>query len=131
LLKRKEMGVEQITNQINQHLDNINKVATKNISVPAILLLCAAMNKPGLSTLKSTTNICVALENLGIPTGDNPDGSPNLIVKAVNAIVDEIYRAIKEDASVKTAIQSGAVNIVGVNGAGTNPLPFGSEGTIV
>lgn len=125
------MGVEQITNQINQHLDNINKVATKNISVPAILLLCAAMNKPGLSTLKSTTNICVALENLGIPTGDNPDGSPNLIVKAVNAIVDEIYRAMKEDASVKTAIRPGAVNIVGVNGAGTNPLGFVSEGTVV
>jgi hypothetical protein len=122
------MGVEQITNQINQHLDNINKVATKNISVPAILLLCAAMNKPGLSTLKSITNICVALENLGIPTGDNPDGSPNLIVKAVNAIVDEIYRAMKEDANIQGAVPPGSVISVGAGPSGpvnvVNTMPF-------
>ena len=112
------MNIEQITNQINQHLDNINKVTTKNVPVPAILLLCAAMNKPGLSVLKSTTNICAALESLGIPTGDNPDGSPNLIVKAVNAVVSEIYRAVKEDMSIQGAIPSGGITVFGSNSGG-------------
>lgn len=112
------MNIEQITNQINQHLDNINKVATKNVPVPAILLLCAAMNKPGLSVLKSTTNICAALESLGIPTGDNPDGSPNLIVKAVNAVVSEIYRAVKEDMGIQGAIPPGSLISTGANSAG-------------
>ena len=92
------MNVSQITSKINTFFSSIDSMITKVVPMPAILLLCAAMSRQGLSPLRSLNNICAAMEGLGIPTTSNPDGSPNLIVNLLYATLKEIYRAQTEDA---------------------------------
>lgn len=132
------MNISSITNAINSLFNSIDSMVTKVVPMPAILLLCACLNRKGLSVLRSLSNVCKDLEANGIPTHNNPDGSPNLIVKAVYATISEIYRAMTEDAVVQGAISSGDMTIVsnGANSAGpvvssgTNILPTHLWGSI-
>ena len=132
------MNVEQITSKINSFFSAIDAKITKVIPMPAILLLCACLSRQGLSPLRSLTNICKSLEALGIPTQNNPDGSPNLIVAAIFATVQEIYRAQTEDAVIQGSIEPGQMQILS-NGAnsggpvvsfGTNIIPTHLWGVI-
>jgi len=128
------MKIDQITSKINSFLGAANSKVTQMIPAPAILLLCASLTRPGLSPLRSISNICTALEGLGIPTGDNPDGSPNLVVRAIYEIVKETDRAMCEDASIQGAGEIGSIVAAGANAGGpvtvTNILPFSIKGLI-
>ena len=125
------MNINQITDKINNFFKAMDAKLTKVIPMPAILLLCAAASRPGLSPLRSLSNVCKTFEEMGIPTGPNPDGSPNLIVAGAHAILREVYRAMEEDAVAQGGIASGEMMIVsqGANSAGpvvskgSNALP--------
>lgn len=132
------MNISQITSSINSFFSSINSMITMVVPMPAILLLCAAMSRQGLSPLRSLSNVCKALEDLGIPMGSNPDGSPNLIVAATYEIFKETYRAMTEDAVVQGSIEPGAMQLLS-NGAnsggpvvsiGTNILPTHTWGVV-
>lgn len=132
------MNISQITSKINTFFSSINSMITKVIPMPAILLLCAAMSRQGLSPLRSLNNICAAMEGLGIPTTNNPDGSPNLIVNVLYLLLQEVYRAQTEDAVVQGSVEPGAMMIQS-NGAnaggpvvsiGTNLMPTHIWGVI-
>jgi hypothetical protein len=114
------MSINSVVDKINSFFQAMDATITKVVPMPAILLLCAAMSRNGLSALRSISNVCQALEEAGIPTGPNPDGSPNLIVTAAYAIINEIYRAQTEDAVVQGSIQPGEMMILsnGANSAG-------------
>ena len=114
------MTVSTIIDKINSFFEALDAKLTKVLPMPAIFLLCAAMSRQGLSPLRSLANVCKTLEDAGIPTGPNPDGSPNLIVLASYAIFKEVYRAQTEDAVVQGGIQPGEMTILsrGSNSAG-------------
>ena len=132
------MNISQITSSINSFFSTINAKITKVVPMPAILLLCAAMSRQGLSPLRSLSNVCKALEELGIPMGANPDGSPNLIISILNEVFKEAYRAFTEDAVIQGGIEPGAMQVMsnGANGGGpmvsigTNILPTHIWGVI-
>ena len=128
------MNISQITNRINSFFTAINAKITSVVPMPAILLLCACMSRQGLSPMKSLTNVCKSLEALGIPTQNNPDGSPNLIVAVIYEVLKEVYRAQTEDAVVQGGIEAGTTQIVsqGPTGpsVGTNILPIHIWGLI-
>ena len=132
------MNISQITSSINSFFSAINAKITKVVPMPAILLLCAAMSRQGLSPLRSLSNVCKALEELGIPMGANPDGSPNLIISILNEVFKEAYRAFTEDAVMQGRIEPGAMQVMsnGANGGGpmvsigTNILPTHIWGVI-
>ena len=85
-----------------------------------LMLVCALADRPGLSQLISTSYITKVLNELGIPTGPGPDGSPNLIVKAISAIVGEVFRAITFDAKTLGAAEIGSLGVesMGANAGG-------------
>ena len=132
------MNISQITSSINSFFSAINAKITKVVPMPAILLLCAAMSRQGLSPLRSLSNVCKALEELGIPMGANPDGSPNLIISIIYEIFNEAYRALTEEAVIQGCIEPGAMQVMsnGANGGGpmvsigTNILPTHIWGVI-
>lgn len=132
------MNISQITSAINSFFTAINTKITKVVPMPALMLLCAATSRQGLSPMRSLSNVCKALEALGIPMGSNPDGSPNLIVSVVNEVFKEAYRAMTEDAVVQGSIEPGAMQVMsnGANSAGpvasigTNILPTHTWGVI-
>lgn len=114
------MVIDTIIDKINSFFQAIDAQLTKVMPMPAIFLLCSALSRKGLSPLRSLANVCKALEAYGIPTGPNPDGSPNLVVLASYAVLKEVYRAQTEDAVVQGGIQPGEMMVVsqGANSAG-------------
>ena len=90
----------------------MNAKVSKMIPMPAILLLCASLSRPGLSPLRSISNVCAALYEL----------------------IKENYRAMCEDASVQGASEIGSVVATGANSGGpvvtTSILPFSFRGLI-
>ena len=114
------MTINTVISKINSFFKMLDAKLSKVIPMPAIFLLCSAMSRQGLSPLKSLSYVCQTLESYGIPTGPNPDGSPNLTVLAAYSILKEVYRAQTEDAVIQGGINPGEMMILsqGSNTAG-------------
>lgn len=106
-----------LTDAIDNMFDNRKRI--EDIA-DGLMLVCALADRPGLSQLISTSYITKVLNELGIPTGPGPDGSPNLIVQAISAIVGEVFRAITFDAKTLGAAEIGSLGIesMGANAGG-------------
>ena len=113
----KIMNISTVIDAITNTFDSANIPA--NI-LPAILLKCVALTRPGLSAYKIASKIIENNKALGIPTDDNPDGSPNKINQYTYNVVKCMVDAIKNDAAVQVAIpsQSLLVKVEGGNGGG-------------
>ena len=88
------------------------KVRGSAPQIPPMLMALGGPQRPGLSTVISVGNIVKALTKHGIPTEAAEDGSENKTVAVVIAIVEEIYRALHQDANTQIAIQPGAINVI-------------------
>jgi hypothetical protein len=119
------MGIEQICKTISNFFENIRPPFPQ---LSRILLVSSMVRRPGLSTIQSVANITKDLNKLGIPTGQMPDGSPNLTIAFAFANTKEIYRGIKKDMSIQVGIQPGSamVTAAGSNAGG----PVVVQGTI-
>ena len=86
------------------------------------LVLCSALKRPGLSTILSVANIVKDLNKFGIPTGPMPDGTPNLTVAMVYAVVNEVQRSIKEDMVIQIVMNPGSISFVGSGANAGGPV---------
>jgi hypothetical protein len=111
------MNISNIVDSITNTLDSYKMPA--NV-LPPFLLLCTAINRPGLSAYKIAAEIIQNNRALGIPVEDNPDGSANMINQYTYNVVKCIVDAIKNDASVQVAIpmQSLLIQATGANAGG-------------
>ena len=111
------MTIGNIVNTITNTLESYQ--APANI-LPALLLKCTSMTRPGLSAYKIATEIIKNNEAIGIPTGANPDGTDNLINQFTYNIAKCVVDALKKDASIQVAIpmQSLLIQAIGANGGG-------------
>ena len=114
------MGIKQICNTIKNLFKNTR---TPFPAFPGLLIACSMCKRPGLSVIQSTGNIVTELAKLGIPTGQMPEGCPNMSVGYAMAQTGEMFRAIKEDSKMQVAFQPGSINFVVAGmggGTGTN-----------
>ena len=120
------MGNKQICDTITNYFNNSVGPFPQ---LPRSLLVCSMIKRPGLSVIRSVTNITKDLNKLGIPTGPMPDGSMNLTVGFTFANTKEHQRSIKNDMVVQASLAPGGATIVaqGANGGG----PVTVAGTIV
>ena len=111
------MTISDISNTLKGLFDITRQPAPQ---IPGMLMAVGCMQKPGLSTAISIGNIVKRLNKHGIPTDASPDGTENKTVQVALAIVDEVYRAIKEDANIQIAYAPGTITILatGANAAG-------------
>ena len=86
----------------------INAIDAAGGDLPLPLLLSAKF-LDGYSPTRSFLNTVENLEQLGIPTGPMPDGSPNEFLAAVKAMIDGNSKEIAENG--KVAIGVGALTI--------------------
>ena len=113
------MGIEQICQTIGNFFNNVRPPFPQ---LSRLLLVCSMIRRPGLSVIQSVANITKDLNKLGIPTGSMPDGSANLTVGFTFANTNEIYRAIKKDASIQVGIQPGSMMITGFGSNAGGPV---------
>lgn len=100
-------------------------------AIPPLLLLCELYTRPGLSAIALTGAIIQRLPEAGIPTGVNPDGSPNLISAFVRIISEEVIKEIKDHAKVTNVIEPGSIMATGVGGNAGGPVVVNSVNTMI
>jgi hypothetical protein len=108
------IGIEETVKTLRQVFENSLRTPANSIS--GIIMALSLSKRPGLSTILSTGNILQSLSKQGIPTDNLPDGTPSLMNKMVSTVVDEVFRALREDANVQVAFEPMSINVT-VNGA--------------
>ena len=109
-----------ITDAVNTVTNALESAKTPANVLPPLLLKCTALNRPGLSAYKITTQIIQNNKAIGIPTDPNPDESDNKINQYTYNVVKCIVDAIKYDATVQVAIpmESLLIQATGANAGG-------------
>ena len=113
------LNIESITNSIKSMIDGLTTPAMK---LPGLLILATAIQRPGLSAGKITSNIIENNKKIGLNTGKNPDGSDNIINLYTQNIVSEVLKAIKDDGVVHVCIPPGSINITGTGANAGGPV---------
>lgn len=114
------LSIQAISSAIEKAITAARIPLTK---IPAIILVCSAVQRPGLSAKTIAANIIKRQSEAGAPVGRAADGSQN-IAEAMEVIrVEEMIKALKMDARVDVAIPLGSIQVAGtvqtVAGPGT------------
>lgn len=112
------------------NLDNIartmreafNKMKTPAEILPPQLLYCTAIRRPGMSPSEVAARVIENNAALGIETGTNPDGTPNIVNQYTYNIVKEVLNEIKKNAVVQIAIPAGSIMVQTSGGNAGGPV---------
>ena len=104
------MTLENICDSLTKIIEKARKPMTY---IPAALLVCSAVNRPGLSVMTVALNIIRRQSEAGAPVGPAADGSPSITEKMERIRIEEIFKAIKLDANVQIGIPIGGIKITG------------------
>ena len=107
------MNITSLIEITNKAVTAARKPAEK---LAAILVYATAVQRPGVSKIKITSEIIADNEPLGINIGQMPDGTDNIVNEFVYNVVEKVIDNLKDDALVECVIPSGSV-IVEANGA--------------
>ena len=106
--------------------DTINLVLQKSRKalddIPALLVVCGSINRPGLSSTLTTAKIITRLNEAGISSGVNTDGTPNKLNKLIRIIVEEIYDDITKNGKVRIAFPPGSISAIGTGANAGGPM---------
>jgi hypothetical protein len=113
-IKKTIKGVIELTNSA---LDAARKPAD---ALAAFLVYATAVQRPGISKLKITSDIIADNAALGINIGQMPDGTDNVVNQFVANVVEKVVDTLKDDALVECVIPTGAVVVTaqGANAGG-------------
>ena len=107
------MNITSLIEITNKAVTAARKPAEK---LAAILVYATAVQRPGVSKIKITSEIIADNEPLGINIGQMPDCTDNIVNEFVYNVVEKVIDNLKDDALVECVIPSGSV-IVEANGA--------------
>lgn len=114
------MSISSIIQGISSFVQN--KMSIPLVPVPAIMLVCATLKRPGLSPMLVASRIITRQADFGAPVGVNIDGSPNLMNQMFYVVADEIINAIKMEGKVEIAIPPGGITTIGTGANGGGPV---------
>lgn len=88
---------------INDLLGLLSQIQSFTQQLPLPLLLASKLRK-GFSKTNAFLNVISEFEQLGLPTGPMPDGSPNLMLIAMKSVIDGMDKEITENGRVDIGI---------------------------
>lgn len=111
------MSIESICNSISNVLE---KARAPIATIPAILLICSAIKRPGLSAMMIASRIIKRQSEAGAPFGAAADGSANVAEAMERIRVEEMVNALKMESRVQIGMPIGGVQIMatGANSGG-------------
>ena len=120
------MTVKSICESIGKLIDTIRIPLP---SIPAVLIACGAINRPGLSSMMIASEIIRRQTEAGAIPGALPDGSPSVAEAMERIRVEAIVNAIKNDMKVESVLAPGSIVIQNVDGSiGTNTTYVKADG---
>jgi hypothetical protein len=115
------MGIQEIASTIEKL---ISKARTPLTIIPSILLVCSAIQMPGISAKTIAANIIKRQGEAGAPMGSAADGSQN-ISEAMEVIrVEELIKGLKQMARIDSAIPIGGIQVAGTVQTAAGPGTF-------
>lgn len=102
--------------------DKIKNLPLPKFDLPPWLLYCVSNRRTGLSVGRIVSNIYAWMQSAGIPTGTNPDGSPNLIGGLSAAIAQSIVNEICENGQVSVSSAPGDITVQAEGGNAGGPV---------
>ena len=90
--------------------------------IPATILVCSAVKRPGLSAMIIAANIIKRQSEAGAPFGPAADGSANVAEAMERIRVEEIVKALKMDARIQIGIPIGGIQITGTGANAGGPV---------
>ena len=100
----------------------INAARTPLNTIPAAILVCSAINRPGLSPMLIASNIIRRQSEAGAPFGAAADGSANIAEAMERSRVEEMVKALKMDAKVQVGIPIGGIQFTGSGANAGGPV---------
>lgn len=120
------MNISSICKSISSLME---KARAPLAPIPAIILACSAIKRPGLSAITIAGNIIRRQSEAGAPVGLNIDGSRN-VAEAMEVIrVEEILKAIRLEGKVEIAIPIGGITTLGQGANSGGPVVVTSVNT--
>ena len=90
--------------------------------LPAPIVYAGSVSKPGISPMMVASKIISRQQEAGAPYGPMPDGSAN-VAEAMEVIrVEEIMKAIHDDAQIQISIPPGGVIVTAAGGNAGGPV---------
>lgn len=114
------MGIKEICGMLKAAMEKYSRAPFQAIS--GLIMVCSLAKRPGLSAILSTARIINEINKNGINTGPMEDGSPNQLDIVVHEITKEIYRALREDANIQTAMGPGSFTTLGQGANAGGPV---------
>ena len=98
----------------------LEKARAPIATIPAILLICSAIKRPGLSAMMIASRIIKRQSEAGAPFGAAADGSANVAEAMERIRVEEMVNALKMESRVQIGMPIGGVQIMatGANSGG-------------
>jgi len=90
--------------------------------IPAAMLVCSAVQRPGLSAMLIASNIIRRQSEAGAPFGPSADGSANVSEAMERIRVEEMVKALKLDARIQIGIPIGGIQITGTGSNAGGPV---------
>jgi len=107
-------GVDELLGLLNSGIQKrVQRLSNAGSPIPLPLLLSSQL-LDGYSSTRAFLNTIEKLEELGIPTGPMPDGSPNKFVASVYAILEGQEREMAENGKVATGVPELTVLPIGL-----------------
>lgn len=100
----------------------INAARTPMAPIPAAILACSAINRPGLSATLIASNIIRRQSEAGAPVGPAADGGSNIAEAMERIRVEEMIKAIKLDSKVQIGIPIGGIQFQGTGASPAGPV---------
>ena len=115
------ISVQEICNRIEKL---ISTVRIPLPSVPAILIACSVIQRPGLSAMMMASDIIRRQAEAGAYFGKLPDGSDNIMEAMERIRCEVIVNAIKNDLKIETSITPGSIIIQNADGSSGSNVGF-------
>ena len=115
--------------------DTISKLITtarKPLSlIPSAILVCSAINRPGLSAMLIASNIIRRQSEAGAPFGPAADGGANIAEAMERIRVEELVKALKMDSLIQIGIPIGGIQFTGTGANAGGPVVITGTNTNV
>lgn len=119
------MTIDSICEKLTSLMRTVRKPLR---AIPAALIVCGAINRPGLSAIEVASNIIRRQAEAGRYFGALRDGSENPEEAMERIRVEEIFKAVMQMAKVEVGIPIGGIQFQGtavgnvVTGFNINPV---------
>lgn len=113
------MTIQSICESINKL---ITAARTPMRVIPSAILVCSAINRPGMSPMLIASNIIRRQSEAGAPFGPAKDGGANIAEAMERIRVEEMVKALKMDSQVQIGIPIGGIQFTGTGANAGGPV---------